>query len=144
MNPKVVGWEGMEWILLVQDKDQWRDLVNTVKNARIPKLLGISSVVGRRLVTFILGMIPNNITVKARYANLCPCMQVVNSLEKISEGAASYEAQARCFRIAALEFATHSLSIYSNAQTIESRSRGRRRTAQQIVTWKKERQHWLK
>jgi hypothetical protein len=46
MDPKEVGWEDMEWNLLVQDRDQWRVLVNTVMNARIPKMLGISSVVG--------------------------------------------------------------------------------------------------
>jgi hypothetical protein len=27
---------GMHWIDLAQDKDQWRDLVNTVMNLRVP------------------------------------------------------------------------------------------------------------
>jgi hypothetical protein len=31
-----IGWDGMDWIVLVRDKDQWRDLVNTVMNLRVP------------------------------------------------------------------------------------------------------------
>jgi hypothetical protein len=27
-----IGWGGMDWIDLAQDRDQWRDLVNTVLN----------------------------------------------------------------------------------------------------------------
>jgi hypothetical protein len=29
-------WDGMDWIYLAQDKDQWRALVNTVMTLRIP------------------------------------------------------------------------------------------------------------
>jgi hypothetical protein len=29
-------WGGMEWIDLAQDRDQWRDLVNTVMNLWVP------------------------------------------------------------------------------------------------------------
>jgi hypothetical protein len=35
MNLREIGWGGMDWIDLAQDKDQWRDLVNTVINLRV-------------------------------------------------------------------------------------------------------------
>jgi hypothetical protein len=30
-----IGYGGMDWIDLAQDRDQWRDLVNTVMNLRV-------------------------------------------------------------------------------------------------------------
>jgi hypothetical protein len=30
-----IGWDGMDWIDLAQDMDQWRALVNTVMNLRV-------------------------------------------------------------------------------------------------------------
>jgi hypothetical protein len=36
MDVREIGWGGMDWINLAQDKDQWRALVNTVINLRIP------------------------------------------------------------------------------------------------------------
>jgi hypothetical protein len=31
-----IGWDGMDWIDLAQVRDQWRALVNTVMNLRVP------------------------------------------------------------------------------------------------------------
>jgi hypothetical protein len=31
-----IGWDGMDWIDLDQDMDQWRALVNTILNLRVP------------------------------------------------------------------------------------------------------------
>jgi hypothetical protein len=30
-----IGWDGMDWIDLAEDRDQWRALVNTVMNLRV-------------------------------------------------------------------------------------------------------------
>jgi hypothetical protein len=31
-----ISWDGMDWINVAQDRDQWRALVNTVMNLRVP------------------------------------------------------------------------------------------------------------
>jgi hypothetical protein len=31
-----IGWDGMCWIELAQGRDQWKPLVNTVMNLRVP------------------------------------------------------------------------------------------------------------
>jgi hypothetical protein len=36
MDLREIGWDGMGWIVLAQDRDQWRALVNTVMNLRVP------------------------------------------------------------------------------------------------------------
>jgi len=36
MNLREAGWEGVDWIHLAQDRDQWRALVNTVMNLWVP------------------------------------------------------------------------------------------------------------
>jgi hypothetical protein len=33
---KEIGWVGIDWIDLAQDKDKWMALVNTVMNLRVP------------------------------------------------------------------------------------------------------------
>jgi hypothetical protein len=37
-----IGWDGMDWIDLAQDRAQWRALVNTVMNIRVPQNAGNS------------------------------------------------------------------------------------------------------
>jgi hypothetical protein len=39
MDLREIGWDGMDWIDLAQDRDQWRALV---MNLRVPKMLGSS------------------------------------------------------------------------------------------------------
>jgi hypothetical protein len=34
MDLREIGWDGMDWIDLAQDRDQWRALVNTVMKLR--------------------------------------------------------------------------------------------------------------
>jgi hypothetical protein len=36
MDHREIGRDGMNWIHLAQDRDQWRALVNTVTNLRVP------------------------------------------------------------------------------------------------------------
>jgi hypothetical protein len=36
MDIRDIGWSGMDWIDLAQDRDWWRALVNTVMNLRFP------------------------------------------------------------------------------------------------------------
>jgi hypothetical protein len=36
MDLREIGWEGVDLIDMAQDRDQWRALVNTVLNLRIP------------------------------------------------------------------------------------------------------------
>jgi hypothetical protein len=35
MDLKEIGWDGVIWIDMAQDRDQWRTLVNTVLNLRV-------------------------------------------------------------------------------------------------------------
>jgi hypothetical protein len=36
MDLRETGWEDVDWIHLVQDRDQWQALVNTVMDLRVP------------------------------------------------------------------------------------------------------------
>jgi hypothetical protein len=40
MDLREVGWDGMDWIDMAQDRDQWRALVNTVMNLQVPQTVG--------------------------------------------------------------------------------------------------------
>jgi hypothetical protein len=36
MDLREIGWDGMDWIDLPRDRDQWRALLNAVMNLRVP------------------------------------------------------------------------------------------------------------
>jgi hypothetical protein len=36
MDLREIGWDGVDWIDMAQDRDQWRALVKTVLNLRVP------------------------------------------------------------------------------------------------------------
>jgi hypothetical protein len=36
MDIREIGWGGMDWNDVAQDRDQWRPLVNTVMNFQVP------------------------------------------------------------------------------------------------------------
>jgi hypothetical protein len=40
MDVREIGWDGVDWIELAEDRDQWRALVNTVMNFRVPQNAG--------------------------------------------------------------------------------------------------------
>jgi hypothetical protein len=40
MDLRERGWGGMDWIDMAQDRVQWRTLVNTVMNLRVPQNAG--------------------------------------------------------------------------------------------------------
>jgi len=37
MYLREIGWEGVDWLHLAQDRDQWRSVVDTVMNLRVPQ-----------------------------------------------------------------------------------------------------------
>jgi hypothetical protein len=36
MDLREIGWDGVDWIDMAHDRDQWRTLVNTVLKLRLP------------------------------------------------------------------------------------------------------------
>jgi hypothetical protein len=60
MDLREIGWDGVDWIDMAQDRDQWRALVNTVLNLRVPwnagKFLGGCTIGGssRKALSFWL------------------------------------------------------------------------------------------
>jgi hypothetical protein len=49
MDLREIGWDGVDWIGLAEEKDQWRVLVNTEMS------LGISQTAGKFLSSCIIG-----------------------------------------------------------------------------------------
>jgi hypothetical protein len=35
MNLREIGWDGVDWIDMAQDREQWRALVNMILNLRV-------------------------------------------------------------------------------------------------------------
>jgi hypothetical protein len=35
MDPREIVWDGVDWVDMAQDRDEWRALVNTVSNLRV-------------------------------------------------------------------------------------------------------------
>jgi hypothetical protein len=36
MDLREIGWDGIDWIDLAEDRDQWRALTNMIMNLRVP------------------------------------------------------------------------------------------------------------
>jgi hypothetical protein len=36
LDLREMGWDGVDWIIMPQDRDQWRALVNIVLNLQVP------------------------------------------------------------------------------------------------------------
>jgi hypothetical protein len=36
MDLRQIGWDGVDWIDMAQDRDKWKALVTTVLNLRVP------------------------------------------------------------------------------------------------------------
>jgi hypothetical protein len=36
INLREIGWDGVDWIHMSQDREQWRALVSRVMNLRVP------------------------------------------------------------------------------------------------------------
>jgi hypothetical protein len=41
IDRREIGWDGMDWNDLAQNRDQWRAPVNTVMKLRVPKNAGM-------------------------------------------------------------------------------------------------------
>jgi len=46
-----IMWESLDWIHVTQDRSQWRTVVNTIVNLRLPQWRGVFFLVERRLLS---------------------------------------------------------------------------------------------
>jgi hypothetical protein len=42
MDPREIGWLGMNWIDLARGRDRWKDVINIVMDFRVPQYAGSS------------------------------------------------------------------------------------------------------
>jgi hypothetical protein len=49
-----IGWGGVDWIGLAQDRDEWRALVNSVMNLRVHKMLGNYRVASQLVASLVM------------------------------------------------------------------------------------------
>jgi hypothetical protein len=40
MALREIGWDGVDWLHLTDDRDQWQAVVNTVMNLQVPQKAG--------------------------------------------------------------------------------------------------------
>jgi hypothetical protein len=57
VNPKEIVFESVGWIRLAQDRNQWRDVVNTVMNLPVPQKAG-NLVTSRATIGFSRKILP--------------------------------------------------------------------------------------
>jgi hypothetical protein len=73
MNLREIGWGGVDWIGLAQDRDRWRDLANSVINLRVVgKFLSSCTTVGfsrKAKLQVVICIQTGSLTVQT-YANL--------------------------------------------------------------------------
>jgi hypothetical protein len=69
IDHREIGWDGTDWIDLADDRDQWRALVNTIMNLRVPYNIGkflsrcTTGGFSRRSSCMKLVSVANNVTI---------------------------------------------------------------------------------
>jgi hypothetical protein len=69
MYLRETGWEVVEWIHLVQDRDQWRALVNTVMSLRVTQQAG------NIFLSIVTISFSRALLYEVRYINICLILQ---------------------------------------------------------------------
>jgi hypothetical protein len=60
MDLREIGWEDVDWMHLALDRNQWRALVNTVMNFRIPQKVG-NFLTSQVTVSFSIRTLPHTV-----------------------------------------------------------------------------------